>query len=338
MKIKQTFKYILATVIFLVITLTLTILNNRTQTVTRNVFAMGTLFEITVNHHQPQPALDAAVAEIQRLEKLFDASPQSDLSRINNAAGKQQVTVAPETLQLLELTSQLYHVLLGSFDPTIAPLIELWGFSASNRQPQLPEATAIAKTKTLVDFTNVQIDFENSTVFLPQPGMKLDLGGIAKGFTVDQVCYVLQKHGVKSALINGGSSSIRVIGKKSLFTKWRLGISHPRNSGSLLGVATLPNNRALGTSADTQNYFIKDNLRYSHLIDPRTGYPTQDKIQVTIIAPTAVEADLLSTACFILPLDKIQTLLITRPNLEVIIFTDAEKTLILNGKHFTPIN
>jgi thiamine biosynthesis lipoprotein len=126
-----------------------------------------------------------------------------------------------------------------------------------------------------------------------------------------------------------------VIGSKNRSNPWKLGIGHPRRSGELLGTLRLPNDRALGTSADTQNFFIKNGVRYSHLINPHTGFPSREKILVTVTAPTAVEADLLSTAFFVLPAQKILAFTEKHPEIGAVTVARNGLTAVFNEPHFT---
>lgn len=307
---------------------------NRSYTVTRNFFAMGTLFEITATGSSPEKAIEAVTTEIQRLEALTKPTGDSDIGRVNQKAGISAVKVAPEVLEILQWVRTYHQPLSGAFDPTIAPIIELWGFN-NGGQPHRPEAGQIASIRPLVDFKKVVINRSQQTVYLTQPGMKLDLGGIAKGYAVDRAYRILQTAGIRSALINGGTSSIRAIGKRDQNRHWILGIGHPRRQNQLLGTLTLPKNRCLSTSADTQNFFIEAGTRYSHLIDPATGYPARDKILVTVTAPTAVEGDLLSTAFFILPQDQIEAYIKNHPEIGVIIFDATQRLTVINEPNFT---
>lgn len=301
----------------------------------KQFFAMGTIFEITVQDKNPVLPLEAAKAEILRIESLMDSAlASSDISKINRNAGKQAVAVSTEVMELLQLIKENFTAVNGAFDPSIAPIVELWGFDNSENQPHLPTAAAIAAKLPYVDFSAIIIDEEHQTVYLPKSDMQLDLGGIAKGYAVDRVCRILEQRGVKSALINGGTSSIRVIGKKSFFADWNLGIGHPRKNNLLLGTATLPNNRAIGTSADNQNFFIENGIRYSHLLDPQSGYSVQDKMSVTVLAPTAAEADLFSTACFVLDEQQLQQLSLSRPDLEIIVCFSDGQVKIFNQDRF----
>lgn len=303
---------------------------DRPKTVSKSLFAMGTVFEITATGKNPETAIDAAFSEIKRLENLTRQTGKSDIEKINRNAGIKPVKVGPEVITILKLIQENYQKLSGAFDPTVAPLIDLWGFGTEGK-PHLPSNQDIIRILPLVNFQYLKIDYQQKTVFLSKHGMRLDLGGIAKGYAVDQAYRILRSNWINSALINGGSSSIRVIGSKSgkpwnPGTPWKLGIGHPRRSGNLLGILKLPNDRALGTSADTQNFFLNIGVRYSHLIDPRNGMPVRDKILLTVTAPTATEADMLSTAFFVLPASKIKYFLEKHPGIKVIIY-DSHQTV-----------
>jgi thiamine biosynthesis lipoprotein len=306
---------------------------NRQSTVTKSEFCLGTVIEITVTGKTPEKAIATAFRAIRRIERLTSSHAGSDISRLNQWAGIKAVKVAPETLEILKLINDYDPLISGAFDPTIAPLVDLWGFGYDG-QPHLPKQQQIQNLLPLVDLRQIRINQTAGTVLLNKPGMKLDFGGIAKGYAIDRAYHCLRQTGIKSALINGGSSSIRVIGRRRDHRPWQIGLGHPRRAEELLGQLTLPHDSALGTSADTQNYFIKDRKRYSHLLNPHTGYPAQDKILVTVTAPTAAEADLLSTACFILPLDQIKQLIAKRPSVKVIVVDPKQQVFNLNNPNF----
>ncbi len=320
------------TVIVIAVSAVVWLWAKRESTVTKSLFAMGTVFEITATGTKPGQAIEGAFKEIKRIESFTSSQSRSQLVKVNQAAGIKPVKVAPELMAILKKVAKSYPDLSGSFDPTVGPIVDLWGFNPQG-QPRLPDPNEINRVLPLVGFNRVALDVNKRTVFLPIKGMKLDLGGIAKGYAIDRAYLSLQKAGIRSALINGGSSSIRVLGKRPDRSHWRLGIGHPRQPGELLGTLGLPEDRALGTSADNQNFFIKNGKRYSHLIDPRTGYPVQDKILVTATAPTAIEADLLSTAFFVLPVAEIKAFLTANPKYGAIIFDASGK--ILNNNEVT---
>lgn len=305
----------------------------REVTASKSLFAMGTFFEITATGPNSNQAISDAFEEIKRIESLTSNQSRTGPAKVNRTAGSQPVKVAPELMTILKQVAALYHGLSGSFDPTVGPLVDIWGFNPDGR-PNLPEPAEINRILPLVGFDRVILDEKEGTVFLPDKGMKLDLGGIAKGYAVDRAYLSLKKSGIRSALINGGSSSIRTLGNRADGSPWRLGIGHPRLNGKLLGTLGLPGDRALGTSADTQNFFIHQGNRYSHLINPKTGYPARNNILVTVTAPTAMEADLLSTAFFIMPLTEVETFIKANPHYGAVIYNSSEKLINLKEDTF----
>lgn len=306
---------------------------HREVTVTKSLFAMGTVFEITATGPNSGQAIEGAFQEIKRIESITSNQTGSELAKLNQAAGIKPVKIAPELIAILKKVAVNYPDLSGAFDPTVAPIIDLWGFNPEG-EPNLPTANEISRILPLVGFKRVILDIKQRTVFLPIKGMKLDLGGIAKGYAVDRAYLSLQESGIRSALINGGSSSIRALGNRPGRTPWRLGIGDPRQAGELLGTLGLPQDRALATSADNQNFLIHNGVRYSHLIDPRTGYPARDKILVTVTAPTAMEADLLSTAFFVLPIPEINAFIKANPQYAAIIYDSSRKLANLGEASF----
>lgn len=305
----------------------------REVTVGRSLFAMGTFFEITATGPNANQAITNAFEEIKRTESFTSNQSRTGLAEVNRMAGNQPVKVASELMTILKQIATLYSGLSGSFDPTVGPLIDLWGFNPEGR-PNLPEPAKVNRVLPLVGFDRVILNEKEGTIFLPDKGMKLDLGGIAKGYAIDRAYLSLKSSGISSALINGGGSSIRTLGNRADGRPWRLGVGHPRMKGKLLGTLGLPGDRALGTSADTQNFFIHQGNRYSHLINPKTGYPARNNILVTATAPTAMEADLLSTAFFVLSLSKVEAFIMANPQFGAVIYNTSEKLINLSEDMF----
>jgi thiamine biosynthesis lipoprotein len=328
---------IILLIVFLIVIGVWVWLSRHEVTVSKSLFAMGTVFEISAAGVNADQAITAAFKEIQRIESLTSNQNRTGLAKVNQMAGIQGVKVDPELITILKQVSTLYPDLSGTFDPTVGPLIDLWGFNPESR-PNLAKPDDINRALSLVGFEHVILDDQEETVFLPKKGMKLDLGGIAKGYAVDRAYLALKKFRIGSALINGGSSSIRTLGNRADGNPWRLGIGHPRLNGKLLGTLSLSKDQALGTSADTQNFFVHQGKRYSHLIDPQTGYPAQHNILVTATAPTAIEADLLSTAFFIMTLKEVESFIKANPQYGAVIYNTSERLINFNEDVFQAMN
>lgn len=258
-------------------------------------FMMDTAVEIRAIGIDSAEAVDQAFAEIGRIEQLFSRHlSDSEISSINNQAGN-WVTVSPEVIQLIETSLEYCKLSDGAFDITLGNLIELWDFGANENY--IPNATEIEAVLIGVDYNKVSIDKERNAIKIPS-GSMIDLGGIAKGYAVDRSRNVLRDAGIEHAMIFGGGD-IATIGTKGDGSPWRVGIQDPRESTQLLGIIPLINNTIV-TSGDYERFFIKDGVRFHHILDPHTGYPARDVISVTIVADFAADGDALSTAVFVL--------------------------------------
>ena len=262
----------------------------------REGFLLGTYIRITAYGPGAKHAIDQAMAEMAKVEE-YTASDTGQVGLINRNAGVKPVRVDQDLFALIQRVLAYSAMTGGRFDPTVGPLVKLWGFDY-NGTGRLPEEHEIAGALPLVDQDLVILDEEAQTVFLAQKGMLLDLGGVAKGYAVDRAWEVLNESRVWGALINGGESSIRVLGRRPNFKPWRIGLAHPRNQG-WIGVINLPPGKAISTSADTQRFFEWEGRRYSHLINPFSGYPGLDLSSVTVITDSAFTGDLYSTAAFV---------------------------------------
>lgn len=296
----------------------------RVKPVTASRFLFGTLIRITAYGSKAAAGVEQAFAELERIHELTSQT-QGLVAQINAQAGKNPVPVGPEFFAFLQNVLRLAEASGGYFNPVIGALVELWdfGYDGAGRLPSPAEITAVLP---LTHRHLVVLDKANQTVFLKQTGMKLDLSGVAKGYGVDRAWAILKQAGVAGALINGGESSIRVLGERPGGGPWRIAISHPRHEG-WIGIVHLTSGQALGTSADTQRYIEVEGIRYSHLLNPFTGYPATDLAAVTIMADSAMQADLFSTAVFVAEAEDRKRLL-TQQKLEAL-FVDRDMEVTL---------
>lgn len=263
-------------------------------------FLLNTLVEITVaslNEQDAEQAISAAFEEMRRVEALLTRyRSDSQITRINQLAGEDQfVPVNREVRDILQ-RSLHYSVLMdGLFDITVGPLIDLWGIGTDHER--IPEVSKLQQVLQQIDYRNVEIRDEQG-VRLRYPEMTLDLGGIAKGYSIDRGIEVLQSHNITSALLNAGGD-IRCIGTKPDGTPWRIGIRHPRKQNEILGVFELRDN-AVATSGDYERFFVHQGIRYHHIFVPDTGMPARECQSVTILTDTAEKADVLATSVFIM--------------------------------------
>ncbi|MBE3582560.1 MAG: FAD:protein FMN transferase [Limnochordaceae bacterium] len=306
------------------------------QTATVSSFTMGTYVTVQATATTAEKAQEAADAAIRALSELSDEVdrflPASPVSRINQAAGNGQwVTVSPRLFTLLQKAKQAAELTDGAFDPTVGPLVDLWGFvevsdtqagsgsTAAGSEDETgtaqvgpapivgrkpPSQEAIERVLPLVNYHDLELDAATHSARLRRRGQVLDLGGIAKGYGAELAARMLQESGVTQGLVDLGGN-IFALGHKPDGTPWRAGIKDPRNAGALQAVAVLPvADTALATSGDYERYFIYEGVRYSHLLDPHTGYPARSVMSATVITPDGAMGDALSTAAFVVGPEK----------------------------------
>ena len=248
-------------------------------------FLMGTFVELTVKGHKDKArqATQAVFDELKRVEDLTSFHKASELQKINDSAGTGPVKSKPELVDLINTGLKFSAETHGAFDPTLGPLTSLWSFSAG--EPRLPDKADILRALKKTGWKRIKVDEANATISLPDKGMALDLGGIAKGYALDRAGHVLKNLEVSAALLNAGGD-ILAIGEKSPGRPWRVGVQDPRTPRGLAAIATL-SEKFIVTSGDYERFFIKDDKRYHHILDPKTGYPTERLQSATIVADTA---------------------------------------------------
>ena len=246
-------------------------------------YVFGTLVEVSV-YGEPAPRARLAVSQVmhefQRLHDKLHAWQPSELSEMNAAFAKgRSAAVSPELAAILQDATRLSQRSQGLFNPAIGGLVQLWGFHSDEFKPALPDkrrlAQLVAANPQMGDITIAHGRARSRNRFV-----QVDLGGYAKGYALDRAADILRKQGIRDALINIGGN-IMALGKHG-DRPWRVGIQHPRKSGAL-AILDLHDGEAIGTSGDYQRYFMIGNVRYCHLIDPRSGYPVQGVQAVTIL-------------------------------------------------------
>jgi FAD:protein FMN transferase len=242
------------------------------------------------------------------------------ISRINAAAGQDWVAVDPETEALLNLCQEMIFFTRGVFDPTTLPLIRLWNWKAS--PPVVPAPEAIEQARELVGWRLIQR--RPGGIFLPRAGMCLDLGGIGKEYAVDRVLHLAVQRGLENVLVDFGAD-VRVQGRPPGKPAWHIGLEDPRNPGhAWVGLAVT--NHAVATSGDYLRHFVHQGRRYGHILDPRTGYPVNNRVlAVSVIAPHCTFAGILSTSAFVLGAKEGLDLIGASPGVEGCIVTESSR-------------
>lgn len=261
---------------------------------------MGSAFEITVvgdDANQANKHIDAAVAEIKRIENLISSwDKDSETSAVNRNAGLKAIRVKKELFQLIERAKGISKLTDGAFDISYAAVDRIWKFDGSMKQ--IPAHKDIKLSVATVGAKHIELDAKNNAVFLKKKGMKIGFGAIGKGYAADKTKTLLQERGVTAGIINA-SGDMNAWGAKPNGDPWRVAISNPMNKNKVFALMPLQN-RAVVTSGDYEKYVRFNGVRYAHIIDPRTGYPATGLISVTVFAPKAELADALATAVFVM--------------------------------------
>jgi len=289
---------------------------------------MGTLVEIkAVAAERPAEEIDRAVEAafdaVRRVDSLMSTyNEDSELSRVNREAHKEPVQISPETTEVIAKAIELSGKTDGAFDITVMPLLEIWGF-AKGGEKSVPTQTLIDEKLQFVGCNLIELDSAKREIGLKTEGTSIGLGGIAKGYAVDAAVSSLVAAGVDSAIVNAGGD-LYCLGNKMPGQGWRVGVRNPAVKNVLLGYVRIAD-KAIATSGDYENYFIVDGVRYSHILDPRTGRPSSGgPHSVTVVADTCADADALATAVFVLGRTDGLELLEKLPGTEGIVVTGTE--------------
>lgn len=280
--------------------------------VAKTAMLMGTIVEIklpisgSLTRAAAQQKIDLALAEVRRVENIFSAYDEdSEVSKINRLHKGDRLKLSEEAFGLIDKAVGLCAATGGAFDITVKPLIDLWAEAKSTGNIPSDEAVRAAAAKT--GCQDIILDRSSGTISLGKDGMSVDLGGIAKGYASGMAAAVLRKNGVDNAIINCGGD-MYCLGRRSEKEPWRVGIRHPREREEILMELRLEN-KAIDTSGDYEKYFVAGGKRYSHIIDPRTGYPVVgDVASASVIADNPIIADALATAMCVLGRDGLSVL------------------------------
>lgn len=282
----------------------LTFANSFAQIVHKRKLSMlGSPFEVTVvaqDTIQANEWLDLAVAEVKRVEnQISDWIPTTPISQVNKNAGIQAVKVDDEVFQLVQRALKISELTSGAFDISYASMDKIWKFDGSMKAMPTPEA--IAKSVERIGYKKIILNEKEHSIFLKELGMKLGLGGIGQGYIADKVKVLLVSKGCTSGIVNV-SGDINAWGKQPDGTPWSVGIVNPMNKNKIF--ATFPlEDSSVETSGSYEKFVTFNGIRYSHIIDPRTGYPATGIVSVSVFAKQTEIADALATGIFVLGVD-----------------------------------
>lgn len=281
---------------------------------------MGSRFDIKVVAHEPavgQAYIDTAVAEITRIERLISSwDSLSQTSLINRNAGISPVRVDPELFALIERALLLSRLTDGAFDISYASMDRIWVFDGSMTAMPAPEE--VASSVALIGYENIILDKERQTVFLARPGMKIGFGAIGKGYAADKARRLLESKGVTGGIINA-SGDMTVWGQRPDHEgEWTVAIVNPLNKDKVFAVLPIREG-AVVTSGDYEKFVTFEGIRYSHIIDPRTGYPATGILSTSVFAGSAEMADAMATSVFVMGIETGLDFIEQLPGVECII-------------------
>ncbi|MBP2027359.1 thiamine biosynthesis lipoprotein [Acetoanaerobium pronyense] len=267
--------------------------------------------------------------EVQRIESLMTMRDMnSDVSKINENAGKEPVIIDKDTFHVIERSLYYSEITDGAFDITVGHLVDLWGIGTEDQR--LPSEEEINLSLSLIDYSEIELDKKNLSVFLKREGMMIDLGGIAKGYAADRVTSVLAEHNVESAIINLGGD-VYVHGDRDN-RDFRVGIQDPfSDRGEHMGIYNA-RDKSIVTSGNYERFFEEDGVTYHHILSTKDGYPVQNNlVSVTIISNLSIDGDALSTAIYAMGIEDGLNLVNNLDDVETIIVTEDKEVYVSNG-------
>lgn len=297
----------------------------------RVLLLMGTRFEIKAvapTVHQAEIGIETGIKEVRRIENLISSwNPESQTSRINSNAGIRPVKVDQELYNLITRSLRISELTNGAFDISFASAGNLWKFDGSMTEP--PPADAIRASVAKINYKNIIMNPADTSVFLSEKGMKIGFGGIGKGYAAERAKKVMQSGGIRHGVVNA-AGDLTTWGKRKDGTSWNVGISRPDKSRQILGWLNADESSVV-TSGNYEKFFIHKEIRYSHIIDPRTGYPTSGIKSATIVCTNAELADALATTMFVLGQQEGIALINQLNGIECLIITDEDKIITSNN-------
>jgi len=268
----------------------------------RSAPAMGTTFTIDIYGHDVgamQAAAEGALEEASRLDAMLsDYRPDSELSGVNQHAADGPVQVSPEFFDLLRACVDFSRASDGAFDITVGPLMKVWGFYKDSGR--LPHRAEVRTALDHIGYRNIELDATRHTVHFSRRGMSLDPGGVGKGYAVDKMVGILRKSGIECALVSGGGSSIYGMGAPPDNPKgWYVRVRDPREEKKTAAEVYL-NNESISTSGNYEKFFWAEGKLYSHIMDPRTGFPSEGTLSVSVISPRTLDSEVWAKPYYIL--------------------------------------
>lgn len=293
-------------------------------------YALDTVCRVSLYGQGTDEIYKEIEQELLLTENLFNSHiANSEISKINSEAGKNPVIVSPETFNLIEKSVELWQSTKGAFNPALGPVIFLWKIGSEN--PVVPDSKTITEKLSLCNPENILLNRENLSIFLKIPGMALDLGGIAKGFCAEQIKSLCLEKGITRGIIDLGGNII-LIGEKNPGQPWTAGIRTPEENTFDATITFSCKDKTIVTSGIYERFFVKDGILYHHIFNPETGFPAENRLlSVSIISGNSLTADALSTAVFVMGLEKGMEYIKKIPETEAVFITKEKEIFTTHG-------
>jgi FAD:protein FMN transferase len=266
-----------------------------------SVDAMGSTYSVVAygeDRGRLQSAVAQALEEARRLDQLLsNYRPESEWSEVNRSAATQAVAVSPELFDLLAACVEYSRESEGAFDITVGPLMKVWGFYKGTGH--LPHRAEVRGALAKVGYRNILLNRSDHTVRFTQPGVELDPGGIGKGYAVDRMAAILKENGLHAALVSAAGSSIYALGAPPGENGWKVTIKNPKNVSEAVAAVTL-HDESMSTSGNYEKFFYAEGRMYSHIMDPRSGYPSAGMLSASVIAPRTIDSEAWTKPYYIL--------------------------------------
>jgi thiamine biosynthesis lipoprotein len=347
MKLKKKTLILFITMLSISLSLSGCVGENTNEPLSKTEYLMDTVITIKIYDKKDEKILDLAFDRLNEIEnRMSNTISDSDISIVNQNAGIKPVTVHDDVYYVLGKAKYFAEISNGAYDPTIGPLVDLWDISRKSKErnkegsKEIPSDSEIKKSRGKVDYKKLDL-LEGNQVFLKEKDMKLDLGGIAKGFAADEVKKIMIDNGVNSAILDLGGN-VYAVGEKNGGEYWNIGVQNPFSTqGDNIGILKVKDS-SIVTSGDYERYFEVNGKRYHHIIDSKTGYPSENELTgVSIISKKSIDGDALSTTLFVLgikdgtkllkQLEDVDAIFITK-NGEVYISKELQKSFELTNK------
>ncbi|CAM3053559.1 FAD:protein FMN transferase [Hathewaya histolytica] len=314
--------------------------SSKSSPLSKTEFLMGTTVSVSLYDNKKEDILNKSFQKIKEIENEISINKNgTELDKINNLSGKEKVNAKNTTYDIIKKGLYYSEQSKGSFDITIGPLVKLWSIGLP--EEKLPTKKEIDEKKALINYKDLEINDSSHSVYLKKPGMIIDLGGIAKGYTADEVIKILNENNVKSALVDLGGNLFALGRNPKNNNPWKIGIQDPKNSrGKIVGSISVEN-KSVVTSGIYERYFKKDGIRYHHILNPFTGYPYNNELAgISIVSAKSVDGDALSTFIFSKGLNEGKKIIEKYDGVDAIFITKDNKIYLTSGLkgNFTKTN